>query len=80
MTEEPPVTLNMGIGLMGTKQLKSFQEAGERAEARMLEFLLQFIPASELKVSDVKCIAQHARSITFDEFINACPGVYEKSA
>lgn len=50
--------------------LKTRQQAGEDVEKLMLDFLLQYTPAQELKVADVKAIAFHARSIAFDCFRN----------
>jgi hypothetical protein len=48
--------------------LTARQLAGERVERAMLEFLMQFIPARELKVSDVQTIAAMARSKAFEAF------------
>lgn len=48
--------------------LKQRQEAGEEVERKMVDFLMQFDPAGELKVSDVKVIALHARSLAFGLF------------
>jgi len=48
--------------------LNARQEAGQEVEKQMLEFLLQFAPAHELKVGDVKVIAGHARRLAFDIF------------
>lgn len=48
--------------------LKQRQEAGQEVERQLLAFLLQFAPAHELKVGDVKQIAGHARRLAFDIF------------
>lgn len=53
---------------MSDQTLKLRQEAGEVVERKMLEFLLQFYPAHELKVIDVLRIAGHARSAAFAAF------------
>jgi hypothetical protein len=47
---------------------KRRQEAGETVEREMLEFLLQYAPAQELKVSDIQMIARAACSIAFAAF------------
>ena len=49
--------------------LSSKQVAGTEVEKRMIEFLLQFIPAEELKLADIKQIAHQARRIAFDCFL-----------
>jgi hypothetical protein len=51
-----------------TTTLQTRQAAGTRVEEKMLAFLLQFIPAENLTVNNVKCIAFEARRIAFDEF------------
>lgn len=48
--------------------LKQRQEAGAVLEHQMIAFLMQFDPARELKVCDVRLIASHARSLAFDCF------------
>lgn len=53
---------------MKDETLKLRQQAGEKVERQMLEFLMQFSPAGELKLSDAKVIAFHARSLAFENF------------
>lgn len=53
---------------MDDNDLKQKQEAGQTVEIKMLEFLLQFEPARELRVCDVKMIADHARQVAFNSF------------
>lgn len=48
--------------------LKKKQDACEEVERKMIDFLLQFIPAGELKVCDVKQIAYEARALSFNAF------------
>ena len=50
------------------EELKRCQKASEKVEAAMIERLLGFLPAQELKVSDVLYIARDARAIAFDKF------------
>lgn len=45
--------------------LKLRQEAGKWVETKMLEFLLQYTPAEQLSVGDIKHIAAHARTLAF---------------
>lgn len=49
-------------------ELKFRQEASARVEKRMLEMLMGFSPADELKLSEARSIAMFARTIAFDEF------------
>lgn len=49
-------------------ELKDRQAACAKVEKRMLDFLLQFHPADDLKLGDAKSIAMFAREIAFDEF------------
>lgn len=49
--------------------LISKQEAGAEVERRMIAFLMQFIPAEELKLADIKQIASQARRAAFDCFL-----------
>lgn len=53
--------------------LKQRQEAGEQVERQMINFLMQFDPAGELKVSDIKVIANRARSLAFGLFSDLNP-------
>lgn len=48
--------------------LKQRQQAGEEVERKMLDFLMQFDAARELKVGDVKMIAEQARLLAFGLF------------
>ena len=48
--------------------LKRRQEAGQSVERGMLDFLVQFTPAHEMKLGDVMLIAAHARRLAFNEF------------
>jgi hypothetical protein len=48
--------------------LKAKQEAGAAVERSMIDFLLQFQPARELKICDAQLIADHARRLAFDHF------------
>lgn len=48
--------------------LRRQQEAGTRVEKEMVEFLLQFSPAEQLRVCDIKQIASYARALAFDAF------------
>ncbi len=56
---------------MANSALKYRQEAGEQVEKDMLAFLLQFVPAKELKIVDVQCIANYARNRAFALFTEA---------
>jgi hypothetical protein len=56
----------MGNQVMNEK-LKQRQEASANVEKRMVEFLIQFSPAQDLTVADVKTIALFARNISFGE-------------
>ena len=49
-------------------ELKDRQAACARTEKRMLELLMHFVPAENLKVADVQYIAQSAGRLAFDEF------------
>lgn len=51
-----------------TDNLKQRQAAGEEVERQMIEFLIQFDPARDMKVSDVKTIANYARGLAFNYF------------
>lgn len=51
-----------------TIDLKARQEAGAAVEKKMLEFLVEFEPAGNLKLSDAKCIARFARTYAFEAF------------
>lgn len=53
---------------MNDPELKKKQEAGADVERKMIEFLIQFIPAGELKISDVLQIARAARALSFNAF------------
>lgn len=53
---------------MDSKTLKQRQEAGERVEKEMLEFMLQYTPAQELQVRNILDIAFRARGVAFDAF------------
>ena len=44
------------------------QQAGMEVERKMLEFLMQWSPADEMKIVDVKQIAFFARRIAFEAF------------
>lgn len=44
------------------------QEAGKEVERRLIDFLLGYSPAQELKVCDVKQIAFAARQYSFDAY------------
>lgn len=55
---------------MADDDLKRRQEAGALVEKRMIEFLIQFHPAGELKVDNVRAIAFEARRLAFDAFSN----------
>lgn len=46
--------------------LKRKQNAAQKAHDRMLEALMGFAPTQDLRVSDVKFIADYARTIAFD--------------
>lgn len=46
--------------------LKRRQEVGAQVEQKMLDFLLQYTPARELKLGDAHCIANAARLYAFD--------------
>ena len=48
--------------------LEQRQKAGQEVESQMIGFLLQFDPAADLSISDVKCIARYARQIAFEMF------------
>lgn len=48
--------------------LEQWQAAGGAVEKEMMAFLLQFAPASEIKICDAQCIARFARKIAFDQF------------
>lgn len=52
-------------------KLRKRQEAGQAVEKQMVEFLMQFNPARELKVCDVQFIAGRARRLAFDLFSEA---------
>lgn len=62
--------MNDGVGKDSTvnNDLKFRQEACNKIEQDMVQFLLQYNPASELKVSDIKMIAARARYVAFDAF------------
>jgi hypothetical protein len=49
--------------------LISKQEAGAQVEKDMLDFLMQFEPASGLTIGDAKTIARSARSFAFAAFL-----------
>ena len=51
-----------------TDILKKHQTASQEVERLMIDFLIQYAPAYELKVSDVLQIAAHARRLSFDLF------------
>lgn len=51
--------------------LKRRQEAGEQVEDDMLDFLMQFTPAGELRLCDAKQIAAFARTRAFELFSQA---------
>jgi hypothetical protein len=44
------------------------QEAAAQVERRMMEFLIQYHPARELRLADACTIAAEARHIAFDMF------------
>jgi hypothetical protein len=46
--------------------LKRRQEIGDDVEHKMIEFLMQYGPARDLKISDAKEIARTARAYAFD--------------
>jgi len=46
--------------------LKDRQKAAEVASDKMLRMLLSFEPASNLKVADIKYIAEFARTLAFE--------------
>lgn len=48
--------------------LKERQAASARVEKLLLEFIVRYGPAEDLKIADAQCIARRARSIAFDEF------------
>lgn len=48
--------------------LKAKQAAGAVVEKAMLDFLMQFQPARELKICDAQTIANYARRVAFDNF------------
>jgi hypothetical protein len=54
--------------MMDDKHLKECQKASQEVEVKMIERLLGFIPAQELKVSDMLYIAREARAIAFESF------------
>lgn len=43
--------------------------AAEALEDKLVGFLLQFEPAQELRICDVKTIARYAKQIAFSEFL-----------
>lgn len=49
------------------ERLKQRQAASANVEKRLIEFLMQFQPAQELTIANVKTIALFARNIAFDE-------------
>lgn len=53
---------------MAQGDLEKRQAAGIEVERKMLDFLMQYGPARELKVVDVQQIAYHARQYAFDSF------------
>lgn len=53
---------------MGETDLKARQEAGQRVEKKMMEYLLQFSSADDLTVSTIKHISFLARQAAFEEF------------
>lgn len=50
------------------QRLKQRQDAGTRVEERMLQTLLSFDPAGDLKIRDAQFLARMARNLAFDEF------------
>ena len=58
--------------------LKERQKAAHEVETKMVEALLGFIPAQDLKVVDVLFIARHAGAIAFDAFDPARAKLVEK--
>ena len=61
--------------------LKSRQDAGKEVEEKMLEFLLSFSPAQEMKICDAQTVARFARNISFHAFDPAnFPGKSAKAA
>lgn len=48
--------------------LKARQEASEKVEREMLDFLMQFSPAGELRLADARTIAFKARASAFNHF------------
>lgn len=46
--------------------LRQRQEAAKHAGDRMMAILLDYVPCQEMKVCDVKFIAEYTRSVAFD--------------
>jgi hypothetical protein len=53
---------------MSIDDLKFRQSASAVVERKMIEFLLNFVPAGELTITDAKTIARFATTIAFDAF------------
>ncbi len=53
--------------------LRARQEAGQRLEKKLLDFIVDFHACENLKLQDAKFIAGMARRIAFDEFSQPPP-------